>query len=282
MPFTILYLIETGAKMINKLTALFKKGKDIHPPLKENGKNTTSIAFISLHKCATSFFSRTVLKELKELALVNYQSYEYLHEEKIAPIIKPEGYIYAVLRLYDRDHPGYKLTNELINPSNLKKIKTIFWVRDPRDILVSLYYSFGFTHPESPNQIIKAHQHQRREKIQKMSLDEYALNEAPNLQWKFEQIDNLREQLPDHLFMRYEEMIHNFDPFFQTLSDFTGLDKNLYKQMYQQTRPNESEDTSKHKRSGKTQAYLEKLKPETIEMLNSILAPTLEKFGYVV
>ena len=51
--------------------------------------------------------------------------------------------------------------------------------------------------------------------------------------------------------------------------------------MHRQTRPNENEDAGKHKRSGKTQAYLEKLKPETIEALNSLLAPTLKKFGYV-
>jgi len=268
--------------MINKLTTLFKKGTDIHPSLKEGAENATSIVFISLHKCATKFFSHTVLKELKELKLVDYQNYEYLHEEKIDPIIRPKGYIYAVLRLYDRDHPGYKLTHKLIDPSHLKKIKTIFWVRDPRDILVSLYYSFGFTHSESPNQKIKEHQHQRREKIQKMTLDEYVLYEAPNVQWKFEQIDTLRQQLPNHLFIRYEEMIHDFDSFFQTLSDFTGLDKKFYDEMHRQTRPNENEDTSKHKRSGKTQAYLEKLKPETIEALNSMLAPTLKKFGYVV
>ena len=268
--------------MIDKLRTFFKTGKDIHPPMKEGGDEKRSIVFISMHKCATTFFSHSVLTQLRELTLVDYQTYQYLHEEKIAPIYKPYGYVYAVLRLYDKDHPGYTMTQQLIKPSHMKKMKTIFWVRDPRDILVSLYYSFGFTHSESPNQKIKAHQLQRREKKQKMTLDEYVLNEAPNLQWKFEQIDSLRKQLPDHLFIRYEEMIHDFDTFFQTLSDFTGLDKNLYEMMYQQTRPNESEDTNKHKRSGKTQAYLEKLKPETIEALNSILAPTLEKFGYVV
>lgn len=268
--------------MINNLIDLFKPGKDIHPPIKENGKDATSIAFISLHKCATAFFSHTVLKELGELSLVDYQTFEYIHEGKIAPIMKTEGYIYAVLRLYDKNHPGYALTKKLIEPSKLKKIKTIFWVRDPRDILISLYYSFGFTHSESPNQKIKAHQRRRRKKIEAMTLDEYVLDEAPNLQWKFEQIDSLRRQLPNHLFIRYEEMIHDFDAFFQALSDFTGLNPNLYEMMRRQTRPNESEDTGKHKRSGKTEAYLDKLKPETIEALNSMLAPTLVKFGYVV
>ena len=128
--------------MIAKLTELIKPSNDIHPSLKDKGKYTTSIAFISLHKCATTFFQRSVLKELNELTLVDYQVYEYYHNEKITAAIKPKGYIYAVLRLYDKDHPGYKLTNKLVHIKNLQNIKTIFWVRDPRDILVSLYYSF--------------------------------------------------------------------------------------------------------------------------------------------
>ena len=262
------------------LSTLFKKKKDIHPPLKEKTNNATSIVFISLHKCATSFFTETVFKELKSLTLIDYQSYQYHHEDEIAPIIHKNGYLYAVLRLYDKEHPGYDLTKKLLISSRLKKIKTIFWVRDPRDILVSLYYSFGFSHPFSPNKAIHTHQIERRERIQKMTLDEYVLSEAPNLKWKLDQIDRLRHKLPDHLYIRYEEMIHNFDLFFKTLSDFTGIEQNLYEEMYQETRPTICEDVSQHKRSGKTEAFREKLKPETIKELNHIFAPTLKKFEY--
>ncbi len=268
--------------MIDKLVTVFNKGKNIHPPQKKGGEDATSIVFISLHKCATTFFSQTVLKEVDKLALVDYQAYEYKFEEKIAAIIKPKGYVYAVLRLYDKDHPGYKLTEKLIAPDKLNTVKTIFWVRDPRDILVSLYYSFGFTHGESPNKKIREYQHKRREKIQKMTLDEYVLYEAPNIQWKFEKINSLRQELPHHLFIRYEEMIHDFETFFATLAEYTGLNKNLFEKMHKQTRPNDTEDPTKHKRSGKTEAYLGKLKPETIEKLNHILGPTLTKFGYSV
>ncbi len=269
-------------EIINRLSNLFKKAINIHPPRKKGGEDVTSIAFISLHKCATTFFSQTILKEVNKLALVDYQAYEYKSEEKIAPIIRTKGYVYAVLRLYDKNHPGYKLTEELIVPAKLNNIKTIFWVRDPRDILVSLYYSFGFTHGESPNKKIREYQHKRREKIQKMTLDEYVLYEAPNLRWKFEKIDALREQLPRHLFIRYEEMIHDFKTFFGTLAKYTGLNEDLFEKMHEQTRPNNTEDPTKHKRSGKTGAYLDKLKPETVERLNHILEPTLKKFGYSV
>lgn len=268
--------------MISRLSSFFKKKKDIHPVLKTEASKVTSIVFISLHKCATSFFTKTVFKELKELTLVDYQSYQYQHDDEIMPSIREKGYLYAVLRLYDRDHPGYHLTDTLLDIANLENIKTIFWVRDPRDILVSLYYSFGFSHPFSPNQMIQKHQHERRKKIQDMELDEYVLKEAPNLKWKFEQIDRLRQQLPNHLFLRYEEMVHDFEPFFRTLSSYTGINQNLYDDMLTQTRPNQDEDINSHKRSGKTQGYKEKLKPETIEELNKILATTLKKFNYAI
>ena len=177
-----------GDKMISRLTSFFKKGKDIHPSVKTDTSSEQSIVFISLHKCATTFFTNTVFQELQGLKLVDYQSYEYTHEAdlSIKPTIHSHGYLYAVLRMYDREHPGYKLTNELLKISNLKKVKTIFWIRDPRDILVSLYFSFGFSHTLSPNSAIQVHQLERREKIQKMDLDTYVLHEAPNLKWKFE------------------------------------------------------------------------------------------------
>lgn len=273
-----------GYEMINRLISFFKKGKDIHPSIKTDTSGEQSIVFISLHKCATTFFTNTVFQELQGLKLVDYQSYEYTHEAdlSIKPVIHSHGYLYAVLRMYDREHPGYKLTNELLKISNLKKVKTIFWTRDPRDILVSLYFSFGFSHTLSPNSAIQAHQIERREKIQKMDLDTYVLHEAPNLKWKFETMYTLMQQLPEHLFLRYEQMIDDFDPLFEQLSDFTGLDKSLHNKMLMQTRPNETEDVTQHKRSGKTGAYKEKLKPETVEVLNDILSPTLKKFGYVV
>ena len=270
--------------MIQKIATFLNKGIDIHPPKKIEKENTQSIVFVSLHKCATTFFTNTVFKELKALQLVDYQTYEYTHDANLAikPKIHPHGYLYAVLRMYDKEHPGYALTNELLQISNLKKVKTIFWTRDPRDILVSLYFSFGFTHTLSPNTLIQAHQQERREKIQSMDLDTYVLKEAPNLKWKFDTMYEMMQQLPEHLFLRYEEMINDFDPMFEELSDFIGLDKSLHDTMMTQSRPKQTEDVNSHKRSGKTGAYLEKLKPETIKKLNAILAPTLEKFNYVV
>lgn len=270
--------------MLNKIINFFKKENDIHPSVNHNTSDEQSIVFISLHKCATTFFTNTVFQELQGLKFVDYQSYEYTHEAdlSIKPVIHPRGYLYAVLRMYDQDHPGYTLTNDLLKTSNLKKVKTIFWTRDPRDILVSLYFSFGFSHTLSPNSDIQAHQLQRREKIQKMDLDTYVLTEAHNLKWKFETMYEMMQKLPNHLFLRYEEMIEDFDPMFEQLSDFVGLNKSLHEKMLNDSRPQKTEDVNSHKRSGKTGAYLEKLKPETIKELNKILAPVLKKFNYVV
>ncbi len=275
---------KTGNKMIHKLNTFFQKGQDIHPS--ENGgiSNEQSIVFISLHKCATTFFTNTVFQELQGLKLIDYQTYEYTHDANLSikPIIHSRGYLYAVLRMYDKDHPGYKLTDSLLKISKLKKVKTIFWTRDPRDILVSLYYSFGFSHTLSPNSAIQEHQLLRRERIQKMDLDTYVLAEAPNLKWKFETMYHMMQQLPNHLFLRYEDMIHDFDPMFDKLSDYIRLKKSLHHKMFTESRPKQVEEVNSHKRSGKTEAYLEKLQPETIKQLNEILEPTLTKFGYVV
>jgi hypothetical protein len=59
-----------------------------------------------------------------------------------------------------------------------RKGKPLFMIRDPRDKLISQYYSFGFTHGISSEPSIQTSQRAIRKKITTMSLDEYGLLNA--------------------------------------------------------------------------------------------------------
>ncbi len=276
---------EEGIKLFNNILSLLgvNKGFDIHTTkntLSELQKASSSIAFISLHKCATSFLSRTIIQDSKTHEAINYQSYHYKNDVKIAPTIHKYGYIYGIFRVYDPKHPSDKITMDLLYHKNMKHIKTFFWVRDPRDILVSMYYSFGFTHGFSPNLGIKSYQEKRRKNIQSLTLDQYVIEESYAVRDRFNIIFDLMQRYENKLFLKYEDMIHRYDYFYDSLNNFITLDDVIANKIYKETRPNENEDLSSHKRSGKTGAYLDKLKPETITQLNVILDDVLKKFDY--
>lgn len=190
------------------------------------------------------------------------------------------GYSYGVIRILDKNHPSYEITGRLLRKENLEENRAIFFVRDPRDILVSMYYSFGFTHPWSPHRDIRAYQEERRERIQKMTIDDYAIHTAPELKEKFDTIRLLKKWAADSLLLRYEDMIDNFDEFYRQLREFVQLNGSVREELFRQTRPREAEHPTDHKRKGQPGDYKEKLKPAAIHEINGILENTLKEFGY--
>ncbi len=243
-------------------------------------KRGRSIAFISFHKCATSFFSSYILKQAKGLEHVDPAGQLYGSHSSQSGTIVNEGELYGVIRILDRWHPSYSFINGFLSNPALNDIDIIFWIRDPRDILVSMYYSFGFLHGFSTVPSIRAYQEERRERIQNMTLDAYVLDEAPVLIEKFEVMKRMMEAKNNFILLSYEEMINDFDSFFDKLSSLITLDDTTKNKIYEETRPKITEDAGQHKRKGSIGAYKEKLKSETITELNNKLLPVLTYFHY--
>ena len=74
--------------------------------------------------------------------------------------------------------------------------KALFMVRDPRDVLVSQYYSFGFTHGISNEPGIRTSQNEIRQKIKTTSLDEYCLSFAKRTEEEFLKLRQLADMYP--------------------------------------------------------------------------------------
>ena len=92
----------------------------------------------------------------------------------------------------------------------------------------------------------------------------------------FEMMDACR----DYLLLKYEDMIENFDGFFSDLNHFIPLQPHVKDDMFKRSRPEKTEDITKHKRSGKVGGYREKLQPETITELNDQLSDILRRLDY--
>jgi len=239
-----------------------------------------SALFITLHKCATSFFARYVLPAFKERNNIDYQMTHYMNKKILTVKVRRYGYIYGPIRILDREHPSFGMTSRLLKKKNLHNKKAIFMIRDPRDILVSMYYSFGFSHGLSPNPQIKAYQMNRRRKIQQMTVDEYARVTAPLLQEKFDFIESLIQTTPDKLLLKYEDLILDFEKFYRHLNDYLPLNEDVKEILHKHTRPPKKENPLNHKRKGNPGDYKNKLNPDTINYLDKIFKRTLNDFHY--
>ena len=134
-----------------------------------------------------------------------------------------------------------------------------------------MYYSFGFSHGLSNNLKLREYQISRREEIQKYSIDEYVIHTAQEIRHKFLHMWRLKQEVDDYVLLRYEDMVLNYDKFFSGLSSFLDFPENVKTDLYNMTRPRDIEDVMIHRRSGRVGGYLNKLKPDTRELLDAKL-----------
>jgi hypothetical protein len=153
-------------------------------------------------------------------------------------------------------------------------------VRDPRDVLVSSYYSFGFTHRLSRVDEIRETQQKFRDEIQTTNIDDYVLNHSEQIEDGYRRVAALREACPRHIVLRYEDMIDDWQTFADGLTTYVDLKPSVLDELYRLSRPKPTEDSTSHHRSGKTGDFERKLSARTIVQLNARLAGILRDYAY--
>jgi hypothetical protein len=241
-----------------------------------------SVYFYTFHRCASSLFSSYILKHIDGLQHVDYARQIYAGKRVEQPVFKEKGYVYGPIRLSaDPMSPVYKLLVAPVSePEFIRDKIAIFFVRDPRDILVSTYYSFGYAHGFSRLKEMREQQKATRNEIQSVSLDEYVLSSAGTVSRNFETLSKLKSACERSLLLKYEDMIGNFDYFITQLSQYVVIDRNVVRDIYDRSRPQQKEDISAHRRSGHVGGFRSKLEGKTIESLNRALEDTLLRFHY--
>ena len=246
-----------------------------------------SILHFSFNKAAT----QTVKKLLIECGRQNGLTPALLHDyafhhsmpfldhldsegmKKYARLFKSSGYVYTVFGGMIEGIPS------------LEKFRVVLVVRDPRDILVSDYYSIAYSHaiPDGEKKEVYL---SRREKALASTLDEYALHNAPKLQLVFEKYAMyLFPVCPGVHVARYEDMVENFPEWLDSLVSACGMEiSNSFRQdllaNHEARRP-KGENIQKHLRKGMPGEHREKLSSETIEQLNQTFKESLNRFNYL-
>jgi hypothetical protein len=241
-----------------------------------------SVYFYTLHKCASSLFSDYVLKHVRHLRVVDYADRFYNGDPLECVTFKEKGFIYGPIRL--STNPPSVLYSMFVEPASrtdfIRDKIAIFLIRDPRDIIVSSYYSFGYTHEFSTVKEIEERQRQIRELIRRKTIDAFALEIANGTLNHFHIIDRLSQACNRGIVLKYEDMIDNWDKFSSGLTKYLDIGRKALRHIYKQTRPLENESETGFRRSGKPGAYKEKLLASTVDALNIVFAPVLTRFHY--
>lgn len=195
---------------------------------------------------------------------------------------RTNGFIYGPIRISAgvQGPVGELLVKPTTEHEFIRDKIAIFFIRDPRDILVSSYYSFGFTHGLSKVNAIRERQEAARGSIREMTLDEYVLDSVDKQINHFRILYDLSSTCERSVVLRYEDMINDFDGFSEQLRRYVSFDAATIQEIYQRSRPRKTEDATSHRRSGQVGGFREKLEESTIKAVNKKLADTLALFGY--
>ena len=163
--------------------------------------------------------------------------------------------------------------------------RTVLLVRDPRDMLTSLYFSLARSHRPPGTTVgegLAESFNAQREAISQMGIDEFALERARMVLGQYRTVTNKLTGVP-HRVYRYEDVIFDKLPWTRDMLDYLGLapPPALIEKVVasNDVRP-KVEDTSQHVRKVAPGDHREKLRPETIEALNVLFEPILRQHRY--
>lgn len=165
---------------------------------------------------------------------------------------------------------------DIPNPS---QYRIILHLRDPRDVLTSLFFSHCYSHFGWENR------QQEREEWIKAGIDKFVLDKAHDYVERYDAYCNNLVGKPNVTFVTYEEMVHSFETWLRKfLAPFSlpaseSIIRTLVAQ-YTHEFTVSSEDMTRHKRKITPGDHREKLRPDTIRVLNRKFGRSLEKLGY--
>jgi len=240
--------------------------------------NQPSVLFFTIHKAASTYVNQ-VLRDV--LAAARYQhvdlyGYSFRNDQQKAVFrdehFYPRGLYYGALR-------------EPIEVAPEKNCKTILQVRDPRDVITSFYFSYCYSHVAPHHEERRQRFEQTRQRIRQMGIDEYAVRHHKNI---YQSLNTYAQNFftrPDVLVVHYEDMINDFPRWLDRAIEFLGVRRTKRIQRAIDTVIRNAdfdvdrEDVYSHKRQVTPGDHLRKLKPETIDFLNSEFHSYFEKMA---
>ena len=256
-----------------------------------------SVLIYTVHKAASMFLHKLTIDVAKEFKIPYYS----INNNKYFDTIKQLSWNTFI---EDKSKQGcfgpIRIgSTEKIFPEDLSQYSILLHLRDPRDVLTSLFFSHTFSHAKrkggfNPDDNL-------RKEWEEKGIDRFVIENLPAYKERYETLISTLLDRPNVKLIRYEEMVLNYPEWLSGfLSAFSHIDvpqrkilglidsPNSFSQInhrlsdkYQNefTIP-QSEDIYRHKRQITPGDHQDKLKPETIEILNHEFDRILELLSY--
>lgn len=160
----------------------------------------------------------------------------------------------------------------------LRRSKIILHLRDPRDVLVSLYYSLAYSHDDIPGEA--------RVNARKMGIDQFVMTRAPVYLKRFERYAAIVQTYPVRI-LYYETMLSQQQEWLEQFLEPFELEAGLLEEIRSsvtelltgQLQIPAQENVQAHIRQVKPRDHERKLSPETIASLNELFRAPCKKLG---
>ncbi len=207
----------------------------------------------------------------------NLRFKDWTRAEELQEVIK-DGIIYSGFRAL----PSFLSNNELFNQR-----KKILLVRDPRDAIVSQFFTVAFNHSIPKENSVNANGAReellnKRELVKNQPIDEYVIKSAVGLRNTLKAYVKFINS-PLTLVFRYEDVLLNKKPWIQEMAQFLNLeaDEKILKNILDRVDiVPDKENPKNFIRKAVPGDHKNKLQPETIDQLNEIFAEVLNSFNY--
>lgn len=245
-----------------------------------------SIIWFTAHKCASVYMTQVLEQLAQEVGMkhIDYEGsswfngknfFQELMDNPAENYFQPRGYIYGAFR-------GFFYGAIPSSIENIEKYKVVLMLRDPRDVLTSLYFSTAYSHdiPECyQSEMLVA-----RNKAVKTLINDYVLDkEQQHIYETYEYYCKKLLNQPNVLFLRYEDMVNDFENWLNAIGKWLDLElsKAFLDNLVKTANFEITENIHAHKRQVKPGDHRRKLKVSTIRKLNQQYRAILKTMGYV-
>jgi len=254
------------------------------------------IIVFTLHKSASMFIHRQC-EFLSRLSGIDYNSPNIMNSGFDAQRLLTDESVW-------RDNAGcFAPVRFYVNVPHIEDYEIILHLRDPRDVLVSMFYSYCFIHPGE----VAGNTGYRKE-IAEKGIDAFVLDKASEKSSRYkgdygtgghleDTIGNMPKRYREYIdnlfgrsnvtFVKYEEMVTDYRSWLtKFIKPFPLEDKVKAKVMDELVAqssalfPKRENDVMAHVRHVTPGDHKNKLKSSTIEQLNEIFGDTLDALNY--
>lgn len=238
-----------------------------------------SVIYFTAHKCASTYLGQLLrsIASKEHMLCADFDAFfTFKPNTSVGEAFDDEEFLNTAYLKTGCVYGPHRSFREI---PEVEDYRILLILRDPRDVVVSNYYSVRYSHSVLSRKMLDM-----RKEARETSVDNWVIGSAR----RFSEIYNeyakslVNEKLPGLVYWRYEDIVTSPHQFIASLERIFGVSINRAEStgIAADLTPRQNENLSANKRSGKPGAYREKLKTTTVHALNDIFGSSLEVLGY--